>query len=136
LIVSFSEKEKGRIRHFLGYPSWSNMAASIQLGFPAGSQPLYILEQAFNRLLPDGEASVRTDLCECESIEMQLASARKRFRAQQLGNLKANLKETHQLRDELVFWQRRLADDLGVPFNPYSSMGYKGMPGGMNASVE
>lgn len=134
--MSFTAAEQGRIRHFLGYPSWSSMAASIQLGFPAGSQPLYILEQAFNRLLPDGEAAARRDLCECEDIENQLGSARKRMRAQQLGTLKVNQRETQQLREELVFWQRRLADDLGVPFNPYSSMGYKGMPGGINASVE
>lgn len=134
--MAFTEQEKGRIRHFLGYPSWSNMAASIQLGFPAGSQALYILEQAFNRLLPDGETAARKDLCNCEEIEAQLADARKRMKADKLGDMTINKTETGQLRHELVFWQRRLADDLGVPFNPYSSMSYEGMPGSMNARVE
>lgn len=133
--MSFSEKEQGRIRHFLGYPSWSSLANGIQLGFPAGSQPLYLLEQAFNRLLPGGEDAVRKDLCECESIESQLGSARKRMKANKLGEMTLNARETAQLRQELEFWQRRLADDLGVPFNPYSSMSYEGMPGGMNAKV-
>lgn len=134
--MSFTEREQGRIRHFLGYPSWSSMAASIQLGFPAGSQPLYILEQAFIRLLPDGEEAVRIDLCNCEEIEKQLADARKRMKATKLGEMTLNMGETGQLRQELQYWQRRLADDLGVPFNPYSSMSYEGMPGGMNARVQ
>lgn len=78
---------------------------------------------------------MRSDLCQCEAIESQLGSARSRMKAVKLGDLEVNQRETAQLRQELLFWQRRLADDLGVPFNPYSSMSYEGMPGGMNARV-
>lgn len=134
--MSFTDREKARVRHFLGYPSWSSQAASIQLGFPSGSQPLFLLEQAFDRILPDGEEAVRKDLCECEDVENQLGSARKRMRADQLGNLKVARDETDRLRKELIFWTQRLADDLGVVKNPYSSMAYHGMPGGRNAAVQ
>lgn len=134
--MAFTEKEKGRIRHFLGFPSWSSMANGIQLGFPAGSQPLFLLEQAFNRLLPEGEESVRRDLCECESVESQMGDARKRRKASKLGDLTMNATEMQGLKEDLVFWQQRLGDDLGVVVNPYGSMSYNGMGGGMNASVQ
>ena len=40
------------------------------------------------------------------------------------------------LKEDLVFWQQRLGDDLGVVVNPYGSMSYNGMGGGMNAKVQ
>lgn len=134
--MAFTDHEKARIRHFLGYPSWSGQAASIQLGYPAGSQPLFLLEDAFNRLLPDGENTVRKDLCQCEETEAQMGTARSRMKADQLGNLRANKTEVTQLQQTLVFWSQRLADDLGVVRNPYSSMAYNGMAGGINATVQ
>lgn len=135
--AEFSEPERGRILHFLGYPDWRSLASSIQLGFPSGSQPLFLVEQSVDsRIGPAGRQSVRLDLCNLEAIEGQLADARSRFKAMALGELKLQPRETDMLRKELVFWQRRLADDLGVVFNPYSSMAWEGMPGGMNAKVQ
>lgn len=132
----FNDHEKARIKSFLRYPDWVAQAASIQLGFPAGSQPLFLLEDAFNRLTPEGEASVRRDLCELESIDAQLSSARSRFKASALGELKLRADETAALRTESDYWRQRLADDLGVVLNPYSTTAYEGMPGGINARVQ
>lgn len=135
--MAFNDDEKSRIKHQLSYPDWQSLSQSIQLGFPAASQPLFLLESAFNRLTPGGETSVRRDLCECESIERQLSDARTRFKAVQLGNLKLNPNEPRMLRRELMFWITRLADDLGVVPDPYAQMLYKGIQnmGGMGASV-
>ncbi len=133
--MAFTEQEQGQILHHLGYPSWTNLAASIQLGFPAGSQPLFLVEQAFQRLKPEGEEQVRFDLCNCLDIENQLGDARSRFKATALGELKLNAMEPGQLRQELTYWRNKLADDLGVVQNPYSQSAYEGMPGGINAKV-
>lgn len=135
--MPFTEREKARIKHFLSYPDWQSLAASIQLGFPAGSQPLYLVEQAFQRLTAGGEESVRIDLCECEAIERQLRDARSRFQAAALGNLKLNHKEPDMLRRELLYWSLRLASDLGVVTNPYSQFEFlnAGGSGGTNATV-
>lgn len=133
--MAFTDQEKARIKHHLGYPDWTGLSASIQLGFPAGSQPLFLVEQAFNRLTPGGEESTRCDLCNCEEIESQLADARSRFKATQLGELKLNAMEPAALRGELVYWRQKLADDLGVVQNPYSQSAYEGMPGGINSKV-
>jgi hypothetical protein len=133
--MAFTDHEKARILHFLGYPSWSNLAASIQLGFPSGSQPLFLVEQAFGRLFPGGEEAVRTDLCQCEEIECQMGDARKRMRATVLGDLKLNMEETKMLRKELTYWATRLADDLGVVPNPYSQAEWLGGVDGINSRV-
>lgn len=134
--MAITNHEKARVLHHLGYPSWSSLAASIQLGFPAGSQPLFLVEQAFQRLLPGGEEAVREDLCQCEDTERQLGDARSRFKASELGDLKLNPREAQMLRGELQYWRAKLADDLGVVRNPYSQSAYQGDPGGVNAKVE
>lgn len=133
--MAFTEHEQARIKHHLGYPDWLMLSNSIQLGFPAGAQPLYLLEQAFQRLTAGGEDSVRRDLCECESIESQQSEARGRMRAVQLGELKVNKDEAAMLRQDLEMWRTRLADDLGVMRNPFSQDATNGVPGGINARV-
>ena len=133
--MAFTDQEKAQTLHHLGYPNWTNLANGIQLGIPAGSQPLFLIEQAFDRLLPGGEEQVRLDLCNCIDIENQMSDARSRFKAVALGELKLNAMETQQLRTELVYWRQKLADDLGVVQNPYSQSAYEGLPGGVNAKV-
>lgn len=131
----FTDSEKTRIAYFLNYPDLRQMAQSIQLGIPAASQPLFILIGQFERLGPGGVANARRVLCQCEDIECQLGDARKRMRAIRLGELETNQNETSQLRQELIFWTRRLADVLAVVPNPYSQIGYLGYGGGINAKV-
>ena len=135
--MAITEQEKGRIRHFLGYPSFASLAASIQLGFPAVSQPLFIVDDAFRRLTLEGEAAVRRDLCECEACEQQMSKARSRFVATQLDDLKVNPEEPNMLRRELTYWRQQLASDLGAPINPNAPSEYYGAigAGSMNARV-
>lgn len=125
--MAFSAEEQSRIKRFLSYPDWVALAQSIQLGYPAASQPLFLVEDAFRRLTPQGEASTRADLCECESVERQMSEARQRFKALKIGNIELNPRETAMLRKELLWWVTRLADDLGVVSNPYSQMMYEGI---------
>ena len=127
--MSFSAQEQSRIKRFLGYPDWVALAASIQLGYPAASQPLFLVEDAFRRLTPEGEVSTRADLCECESVERQISEARGRLKAVRLGDLELNPNEMRLLRREMLWWITRLADDLGVISNPYSQMIYQGISG-------
>lgn len=134
--MAFTPQEQARLKHFGSYPDWSSLAASIQLGFPSGAQPLFLIEDAFKRLTPGGEASVRIDLCECESIERQMSQARARFAATQIGNLKTNPKEMAMLRHEMTYWVLRMMSDLGVTMNPYAVFEYYGGGGGgRNATV-
>ena len=128
--------ERSRIKHFLQYPDWSSLSYSIQLGFPASSQPMYLVEGAYDRITNEAVETVRRDLCQLEGIEAQLGAARGRLKATELGNLKLNPNELTDLRRELVWWALTLASDLGVGPNPFSAMQHLGGGGGgRNASV-
>lgn len=133
----FTDAEKARISHHLSYPQWRLLAQSIQLGFPSASQPLFLLDMAFDKISPVARDSVRIDLKECECIEAQMSDARGRFKATKIGEITLNPKEPEMLRKEMLWWVTRLADDLGVVGNPYSQMLYQGIMdmGGMNGRV-
>ncbi len=129
--------ERSRIFHFLNYPDWSALAYSIQLGYPAASQPLFLVEGALTRITDEAVETVRRDLCQLEAIESQLGAARSRLKAEQLGNLKLNPHELPALRRELVWWALTLASDLGVGPNPFAAIELLGGGGGgRNARVE
>lgn len=128
--MAFTADQKSRIKHYLSYPDWVALAQSIVLGFPAASEPLFLLEDAFRRLTPGGELSTLTNLTECECIERQISDARTRFRAKRVGNVELNPDEPDMLRRELAYWTIRLADDLGVIPDPYSQALHAGL---MNA---
>ncbi len=128
--MAFTADQKARIKHFLSYPDWVALAQSIVLGFPAASEPLFLVEDAFRRLTPGGGQSTLINLAECECIEVQLRDARTRFRARRVGNVELNPDEPDMLRRELAYWTIRLADDLGVIPDPYSQALHAGL---MNA---
>lgn len=131
----FTTEERTRISHFLSYPKWEKLAQSLQLGFPATSQPEFMLDRAFDLVSPTARDTVRQDLCECEAIEAQLRDARSRYRAKKLDKLELNEDERWLLLQDMHYWTNRLADDLGVVRNPYSQAVFTGMGGGINASV-
>lgn len=135
--MAFTEFERARIRHHLGYPSFASLAQAIQLGYPAASQPLFLVDDSFQRVTLEGEDAARRDLCECESCEKQMSEARTRFKAVQLGDLQVNLEETRMLRVELNYWRQQLASDLMVVVNPNAPREYYGAmsAGGVNATV-
>lgn len=133
--AEFTDDEKAEILRFLGYPDWQSMASSIQLGYPAASQPMFLVVDAFHRLSPSARALVRRDVGELRCIEDQMSAARDRMRATKLEGISLNPNETRQLRQELEYWTVRLEDDFGVKRNPTASFSGGGMPGGINAKV-
>lgn len=132
-MASLSQSEQADALRFLGYANWSGLAQSFQLGFPAPSQPEFLVREAFRRIDDEGLERVRRDLCELRDIENQLSSARGRMKAVRIGELATNPNETMQLRRELKYWTARLADDLGSPPNPFSNA--DGLAGSINARV-
>lgn len=132
----YTESEKARILHHLGYANFAKLAQSIQLGYPLASQPLFLVEDSFWRIAEASAPTVRRDLCACEKIESQILESYGRMKATSLGDLSINPRETEMLWRELDRWQTRLADDLGVQKNPYSQQEWRGTPGGLSARVE
>lgn len=118
--MPFSDHEKARIKHFLHYPAWGALTNGVQLGIPAGSQAAYLVDQSFQRLTEGGIQSARLDLEHLELIEEQMRCARSRIRAKKIGEIETNLGEMDTLKGDLQYWTEMLANDMGVPVNPYA----------------
>lgn len=125
------------MRHALGYPSVSAVP-SIQLGVPGVAQPLFLVEAAMDRILPESIPRLLRYLDGIEAIEAQQIDALRRFKAQQLGELKLRntneeASESDMLQKERIRWAKRIADALGAPINP-SSIELSGEGGGPGAA--
>ncbi len=131
----FTEDERNAVLRFLGYPDWAELAQSIQLGFPAASQPLFLVFDSFDRIRPESRARVRQDLCRALEVEAQIAQSNTRVKTTKVGEVTIRQDEFEALVKRLEFWTKRIADSLGVVSNPYSQMDYAGLPGGINARV-
>lgn len=136
--MPFTEQDRSRIYYHLGYPDVTNVS-SIQLGFPALSQPQFLVTSAMDRLNPASVPRVIRILNIMDGIESQMVKALNRLKAQQLGELKlrnTNEESTEQdlLEREYGRWAQRLADILGVPINPYA-MRYGALEGGAGVNV-
>lgn len=113
--------EQAEALRYLGYANWSSLASSFQLGYPAPSQPEFLIRDAFTRIDEQGLQLVRKDLQELRCIEEQMSNSRGRLRASKVGNLSMNHGEFSQLKQHLIYWQERLASDLGGYVNPFSN---------------
>lgn len=132
--MPFTAEEQARVADYLGFLDLS-AAASIQLGFPAASQPLFLVRSALGRVLPEAENLVRKYLVELDRIDGEMSDARRRLKAKSIGNLTLNPDELRVLRQENKYWAQRLADILGVMLNPYSIRFGSGGGSGPNLRV-
>ncbi len=132
---AFNDEETTQIMRYLGYPDWSALAQSVQLGYPAASEPMFLAYDSLKRVTPTARAQVRRDVVELQCIEDQLSQARGRLGLSAAEGVKFNHGELRTLRTEYINWKRQLADDLGVPINPYALTEAYGFAGGVNGKV-
>lgn len=132
----FDDEERDAILRVLGYPNWAGLAQSIQLGYPAASQPAFLVFDSLDRIRPASRARVREDLCRWFEVEEQLAESRTRRKTRKVGEVEMNGAEAADLVALLRHWAIRIADALGVVPNPYSQAEWLGESGAtMNARV-
>lgn len=117
--MALTEEEKARVRYHLGYLDVAPVV-SIQLGFPRASQPMFLVEAAMENILETAIGIVRRHVAELDGIEDQISDARRRMKAEKLGEITLRADETDALEREYARWARRLADILGVPLNIYA----------------
>jgi len=135
--ITLSEADRARVRHHLGYLN-VEPAASIQLGFPSASQWLFTVEISMDRIIPEAVGMIHKYLNILDSIELQMVDELACLKVQQIEQLKLrNSNEEPNIEDlleqEYLRWVKRLADDLGVEPNPYSTR-FRNL-GGMNIPV-
>jgi hypothetical protein len=127
--MALTAEEKARTRYHLGYPNVTRMT-TLFANVPAARQTGFLLEQAMDVLLPDGEALVRDLICKMDRIDCQLIEAAERMQASAVGNLKMREDEQGALEQLYQRFGFRLADVLGVPVYPLSRRYQTNLTGG------
>lgn len=131
--MPLTETEQAKASRYLGYANWESLASSFQLGYPTGSQPQFLVRDAFTRISEEGIELIRRDIRELECIEAQIGNTT-RLKAERLGDLRTNPNEFGDLKQRMAYWRGMLSQDLGAPINPFSSAETIG-GGGRNAVV-
>jgi hypothetical protein len=118
--VAFTPQEKEKIRYHSGYLN-AQPAASIQLGVPRPVQTLFLIEDAMDRLLPNGsEDRVRKIICILDGIEDRMIAAQGRLAVKKVEEIEMRPDEPDALEEEYTRWAQRMVDIFGVPLYPLS----------------
>lgn len=117
--MPLTEEEKVRIRLHLGYPIQGTLAAMFS-GLPYLDQSLWQLEAIMaTRLKEETLPVIRTVLKQLDDILfIDFPDARLEHKAEQLEELRLNMKHTVMLSQDYVMWQKLLAQCFSVPINP------------------
>lgn len=120
----FTEEEKSRILHALGYPKFSDVGAALGFAHPSANAASDMVYDAFRRLDPHGEQRVREDLAEIECIHCELRKLRPKASITGASETKFDPKAARlMLLGDLRRATETLALDLGAPINPLSPTG-------------
>lgn len=132
--TTFTETEKDRVRHHLGY-LLTTPVTSIVMGFPRATQPMFLVESALNNVPEHAANQIRQYIAVLDGIEAKLVEAQDYMVAERLGEITIREDHADKLEREYARWARRLADDLGVPLNAYSERFRAGGISPLNLSV-
>lgn len=129
-----SKEERARIRHHLGYLNVS-AAATFQLGVPAALQTQFMIDNAFDKVLPEAEVMVREFLCRLNDVESQVFGNLDLAEIESTGTIKVDPKRLPKLAQTYKIAQEALANLMGVPPNPFDQRSWIAGAGGMNVPV-
>lgn len=130
--MGFSDVEKTRIRHHLGY---LNVAAvqTFVLGTPAGVETQFLVEGAMNKVLPEALVLARDLLAKCDAVEQQISENQELLAVTKVDEIDVREDEFEQLKKRYDYWRNGLANVLGIYANPFDKR--FGAGGGLNIPV-
>ena len=128
----FSDVEKTRIRHHLGY---LNVAAvqTFVLGTPAAVETQFLVEGAMNKVLPEALVLARELIAKCDAVEAQISENQELLAVTQVDEIGVRQDEFEQLKKRYDYWRNGLANCMGIYSNPFDKR--FGAGGGINIPV-
>lgn len=130
-----TEEEKVQIRHHLGYLN-VQAASTFQLGIPAGVQTQFMIEGAWDKVLPQAEVMLKRWLCRCNDVETEVFGQLDLANVQETGNVKVNPDRLKELAKYYRLAQQSVANLLGVVPNPFDMRDWvMAGGGGLNVPV-
>jgi hypothetical protein len=109
---------KVRARHHLGYLGVQE-SATFQLGVPAAVQTQFMIEGAWDKLLPESEALFARIVCRLDAIEEEVYGGIDMASVLQVGAIQVNPKRFSELSKYYVNARLELSNLLGCPPNPF-----------------
>jgi hypothetical protein len=117
-----TEDEKVRIRHHLGYLNVQQVQTFV-LGTPSSVETQFIIEGAFEYVMPSALGLIREKLALCDEIEKKMACALDNLDANAVGNIQLNNQgednQQEQLQKAYEWHRSAMANLLGVQANPF-----------------
>jgi hypothetical protein len=114
----FTDHEKARIRHHLGYPQVSAISTMIG-GVPMAIEPSFMLEGAMDRVMPEAADITREKIATLDTIERQMVGDLELLAVSKIEEITINPDEMKALRVQYDYWADALANDFRVMRNPY-----------------
>jgi hypothetical protein len=131
--VAVTEHDRNRARKHLGYGQ-VQAAATFVLGVPAAVETAFMIEGAFDRILPSAESFFREVLDKLDETGRQIFESQSSIEAKKIGNIEINDKMFEQLVQRYQYWQGELANMLQVPPNPFDQR-FRGYGGGAGINI-
>lgn len=133
--MSLTDEEKAKIRAHMGYLNVGS-ASTFNLGVPAALQTTFMIEGAWDKVLPVAENLVRTYLCRLDEIEAEVFAGSDLADVLETSNIKINPNRLRDLAKYYLIAQESLANLLGVPPNPFDMRSWiQTNSGGINVPV-
>ncbi len=113
-----TNEEKAKLRHHLGYLN-VQAAATFQLGIPAAVQTQFMIEGAWDKVLPEAENLLKILLCRMDDVEAEVYGGIDLASVTATGNIQVNPDRLKILAKYYCMAQQGAANLLGVPPNPF-----------------
>ena len=127
--MAFTEDEKVRIRHHLGFLN-VQQASVFVLGVPAAVETQFLIEGAMGRVLPQAEAKARSLLDQLDGMEQQIFDDTELLAVTQVDEIGIRQDEYEAILKRYHFFRNGLANVLGVYPNPFDKRFYDATGGG------
>ena len=113
-----TEDEKAKARHHLGYLQVQS-AYTFALGIPLNTQTLFMIEGAFNNLLPSAYGKFKELLCRMDSVEQAIYCGLDLIDVDSIDTIKVNRMRLKEYAQTYKLAQQALANLLGTVPNPW-----------------
>ena len=121
--MPFTDDEKVRIRHHLGYLNAAGSQTFV-LGTPAAVQTQFQIEGAMDKVLPAALPKARQLLQYLETIEAQMIGDLELLAIDAVDEITIRKTEQPELKREYQYHREGLANLLGIYPNPYDKRFY------------
>ncbi len=116
--MSLTNEEKVQVRHIMGYLNVQS-AATFNLGIPAAVQTQFMIEGAWDKVLPEAYTLLKILICRANDIETEVYGGIDLASVTKTGSIEVNPERLKELGKYYRLAQQGIANLLGCCPNPF-----------------